>query len=248
MQARKLTDAELAEYRETGWMAYGPILTDQEVSELSDYVTHLAGNLAPGKRPEAMDMAHVGDPYLLGVCANPRILDVVEQLVGPDIVLFASHLICKRTGDGQAVPWHQDATFWPLEPMEVVTLWLAVDESTVENGCMRVVPGTHKQGPIDHQRVADLTANVLDQEVAGVDEQIRRAVDIELRPGECSFHEPYLLHGSNPNNSSKRRCGYTMRFMPATTRLAREQEFYRSHPLYLLRGEDRIGHNRYTKQ
>jgi ectoine hydroxylase-related dioxygenase (phytanoyl-CoA dioxygenase family) len=245
MEARTISPAEMARYQQDGWMVYGPILMPEELEGLRTHVDRLIASLPAGKRPEAMDMAHVGDDFLLGICSHSRILDVVEQFIGPDIALFASHLIAKPKGDGKAVPWHQDSTYWPLEPMRVMTLWLAVDESTVENGCMRVIPGTHRMGPLNHQDVKNLSESVLHLEADPRQIREEDAVDVVLRPGECSFHEPDLLHGSQPNHSEKRRCGYTMRFMPAGTRMRREG-YWEDHPLYLLRGEDRAGVNRYV--
>jgi len=239
-----LTDEQMTQYHRDGYLQYGRILTDEELASIRDYFEDLLERLPSGARPEHMNMPHVGDEFLLSFCSHPRILDVIERFIGPNIVLFASHFICKPKGDGKPVPWHQDATYWPLEPMKVMTLWLAIDDSTVENGCMRVIPGTHKLGPLPHQGVS-LEQYVLDLELPQGAFDESQAVDVELKAGECSFHEPYLIHGSNPNFSDKRRCGYTMRFMPVTTKLLKSPRFP-THPLYLLRGEDKHGNNVYV--
>ena len=133
-------------------MKYGKVLTDGEVVGLREHVDEMVAALAEAQRPEGMDMLHLRDDYMYRICSHPRILDVIEQFIGPNIVLFASHLICKPGGDGKAAPWHQDSTYWPLDPMEVMTMWLAIDEATSENGCMRVIPGTHTLGELAHEQ------------------------------------------------------------------------------------------------
>jgi len=238
MQMRAITDADMAAYRKLGFMLFGPILTRDELGGLRRHVDEMVANLPEGKRPEGMNMPHPDDPYLLELCRHPRILDVIEQFLGPDIVLFASHIICKPGGDGQPVPWHQDSTYWPLDPMRVMTLWLAVDDSTVENGCMRVIPRSHVHGALKHQNVENPGAKVLHLEVGTAQFDESSAVDLEMKAGECSFHEPDLVHGSNPNHSPTRRCGYTIRYMPASARLNLEPGFWENHPLYLVHGRD----------
>src|SRR5205807_3154949 len=121
------------------------IFDEREMAALREHVDQMIAALPEGKRPEEMDRPHFEDPWLFRYLAHPRVLDVIEDFIGPDIVLWSSHFIAKPRGDGKAVPWHTDGSYWGerLEPMKVITLWLAVDESTVENGCMRVIPGSH---------------------------------------------------------------------------------------------------------
>ena len=141
-----VTDEQVAYYNENGYLKYGRIFTQPELDELRDYVDDMIASLPEGKRPEQMDVPHVEHPYLFKYLADPRVLDVIERFIGPDILLWSSHFISKRTSDGLAVPWHQDGVYWGdrLDPMRVITMWLAVDESRIENGCMRVIAGSHK--------------------------------------------------------------------------------------------------------
>jgi len=169
-------------------------------------------------------------------------LDLAEKIIGPDIALFASHYIAKPPGEGQQVLWHQDGSYWPLEPMEVVTGWLAVNESTPENGCMRVIPGTH---------VTDLKTliprkdvpNVLSSEMPleYVDEAL--AVDVVLNPGDISLHHPNLVHASDANTSSSWRKGLTIRYVPTTTQIKRGAD---EPDGILLRGRPVEGINSYV--
>ena len=145
------------------------------------------------------------------------------------------------------VPWHQDGVYWGkmLEPMHVITMWLAVDESKIENGCMRVIPGSHTQQDRRYEPVKR-DNNLFGSEVVDEDINTSKAVDLELEVGECHFHDAWTIHNSSPNVSQKRRCGYTMRYMPADVRF-HGANWHRTHDIYLVQGEDRTGgYNRYA--
>jgi ectoine hydroxylase-related dioxygenase (phytanoyl-CoA dioxygenase family) len=244
-----MTEAQIEQYHREGYTIVRNALPKEDLLALRAHVDQMLANLPEGKRPEHLDMPHKTEPLLMDTCRHPALLDLVQQLLGPNIALFASHMIAKAKGDGLEVPWHQDAEYWELDPMNVATLWLAVDESAVENGCMRVIPGSQTLGPLPHRTAEDKDSKVLDRgvDISGFDPA--SIVDIELQPGDLSFHAPYLVHGSNVNHSDKRRCGYTMRFIPTSTRLVRDgaqSKWWANHPLYLLRGEDRDGVNAYV--
>jgi phytanoyl-CoA hydroxylase len=196
----------------------------------------------PGVRPE-----HLGhdlmtdDPFWVRLVSDPRLLDVAAQFVGPGIALFASHYIAKPPGDGQAVLWHQDAGYWPLDPMDVVTLWLALDDSAPDNGCLRVVPGSHR-GEVHGVRLRTDVDNVLRSEIeADVDEAA--AVDVVVPAGGVSVHHPAIVHGSEPNRSSRWRRGLTIRYIPVTTRILSEGAWPSA---FLLRGPAVDGVNAYN--
>ncbi len=237
MKKIQVSDQDIREYKRDGIVKFSSILTRKELANIRRHIADKINHLPSGIRPEQMDMCHVDDVLLRSLCSNKWILDVIEPFIGPNIVLFASHLISKSKGNGLAIPWHQDATFWPLDPMNVVTLWLAIDNSTLENGCMRVIPGTHHVGQLPHEipEVPD-QGFLFHERLRDVDVDESKAMDVMLTAGEFSLHDHFIVHGSNPNTSRKRRCGYTMRFMPVTTKLDRSQS--PDHPLYLLRGQD----------
>jgi ectoine hydroxylase-related dioxygenase (phytanoyl-CoA dioxygenase family) len=196
----------------------------------------------PDMRPEHLGHTLVkDDPFWVRLVGDDRLLDIAEQFVGPNIALFASHYIAKPPHEGQPVLWHQDGSYWPLEPMEVVTLWLALDDSTPENGCMRVIPGTHTMSLQAVQRRNDV-ANVLSSgmDAALVDEA--QAVDVVLKAGDVSIHHPNIIHGSEPNTSSQWRRGLTIRYIPTTTRITAEQPWPSA---LLLRGHAIPGVNHY---
>jgi Phytanoyl-CoA dioxygenase (PhyH) len=245
------TPEQLAFYQEHGYLKFGRIFTRPEVDALREHVDEMIAALPPGKRPEEMDVPHFTDPWLFRYLADPRVVDVIEQFIGPDIVLWSSHFIAKPGGDGKAVPWHTDGAYWGqrLQPMKVITLWLAVDASTRDNGCMRVLAGSHR-GPaagMDAYEPVDRDNHVFHARLKPelIDEA--RIVDLELEPGECHFHDAWTVHGSSPNRSGQRRCGYTMRYMPADV-VFDPGGWARAHQIYLLRGQDRTGgRNRYTE-
>ena len=243
-----VSDEQVAFYKENGYLKFGRIFTKAELDELRDYVDEMIAALPNDKRPEQMDVPHFEHPFLFKYLAHPHVLDVIERFIGPDIALWSSHFISKRTRDGLAVPWHQDGVYWGkiLEPMHVITMWLAVDESTVENSCMRVIGGSHRLRDLYYENVKDTAKNLFNREVIAEDIDESQRADLELKVGECHFHEAFTLHSSSPNTSQKRRCGYTMRYMPTSCRF-NGVTWKRKHHIYLLRGEDRTeGFNTYT--
>ena len=237
-----VSDGQVDFYREHGYLKFGRIFTTSELDALREYVDGMIASLPEDKRPEQMDVPHFEHPFLFNYLAHPRVLDIIERFIGPDIVLWSSHFISKRSGDGLAVPWHQDGVYWGkrLDPMRVITLWLAVDESVVANGCMRVIAGSHKLRDRRYEGVRNQDENLFAHEVVADDVEQSKIVDLELKIGECHFHDGFTIHGSNPNTSRRRRCGYTMRYMPATVR-CNDPVLNSDHHIYLLRGKDRTG-------
>jgi ectoine hydroxylase-related dioxygenase (phytanoyl-CoA dioxygenase family) len=181
---------------------------------------------------------------------------MVEALIGRDVILWGCQIFCKPGGDGLEVPWHQDGHYWPIRPLATCTVWLALDRSDVENGCLRVIPASHRGRRLhDHLR-EEREDLVLNQRVVGGAFDEARAVDVELEPGEMSMHDVYMIHGSNPNRSPRRRAGVAIRYMPATSLFDRTlmppsaqsgyQVDFSTRPLWLLRGKDRTGRNDFS--
>ncbi|MDP6089881.1 MAG: phytanoyl-CoA dioxygenase family protein [Candidatus Marinimicrobia bacterium] len=173
----------------------------------------------PDLRPELLHTSLViDDPFWVRLVRDERLLDIVEEFIGSNIALFASHYICKPPYDGKPVLWHQDASYWPLKPMEVISIWLAISDSTRKNGCMRVIPKTHKGNLHEYKErndVDNVLGSSIDPEL--VDES--KAVDLELNAGDLSIHHPNIIHGSDANNSSKWRRGLTIRYIPTSTKI-----------------------------
>ncbi len=244
-----LTPREVRGYREAGYLVTGVRLGPERLESLREAVEHVvAAN--PGVRPERLVNVHgagrnpqglVGDPRFLELAREPDILDMVSEVIGPDIILWGCQVFCKPGGDGMAVPWHQDAYYWPIRPLATCTAWVALDDCTVENGCLRVIVGSHReQRVLEHERDDDeglvLNLRVLDAEL---DEA--RAIDVELQAGQLLLLDVFSVHGSNPNRSPKRRAAVAIRYMPGTSHF--DRDLFSPRPLWLLRGEDRTGRN-----
>jgi len=226
------TTPALESFEVNGYAIYRNVIDADLIAEASDHVAWLQEQ-HPDVRPEHLGHIYIrDDPFWVRLIADDRLLDIAAAFIGTDIALFASHYISKPPYSGQQVLWHQDSAFWPLEPMEVVTLWLAVDASTPENGCVRVIPGSHR---MDTAAMRDASAvdNVLGQEIAvEVDES--QALNMVLQPGDVEVHHPKIVHGSLANTSPHRRCGLTIRYIPTSTRITAEEQPYPS--AFLLRG------------
>ena len=233
-------EEHVRQYEEDGYTVFPHVLDPETIRRASDHVEWLMRR-HPDTRPEHFH-SHLmyEDPFWVRLVADDRLLDLVEPILGPNLALYASHYICKPGGDGLPVAWHQDGSYWPLEPMEVVTAWLAVDDSTAENGCMRVIPGSHKWPMMEHTAVEGRA--VLPEGVTVSAEAEARAVDLEIPAGGVSLHHPLLVHGSSPNISPKRRCGLTIRYIPTTTRITGDKP----RKTFLLRGMAVPGINTYA--
>jgi non-heme Fe2+,alpha-ketoglutarate-dependent halogenase len=145
------------------------------------------------------------------------ILGAVEDIIGPDILLWSSSFFIKEARDPAFVSWHQDATYWGLSEPDVVTAWVALSESSSESGAMRMVPGTHHEQVAHRDTFAHDNLLSRGQEIA-VDVDESRAVDIVLRPGEMSLHHVRIFHGSPANRSGDRRIGFALRYIPTRVR------------------------------
>ncbi|MFC6878594.1 MULTISPECIES: phytanoyl-CoA dioxygenase family protein [Actinomadura] len=231
---RPAFDADpMRRYETDGYAIFRNVL-DAELIEEADRHVRWLQERHPDRTGE--DLSHdlvAKDPFWVRLVSDDRLLDVAQRFVGPDIALFASAYISKPPFTGKPVLWHQDGAFWPLDPMRVVTLWLAVDRSTPENGCLRVIPGSHKEVLHEVRERGDAGAVFGVESAAGVDES--EAADLVLEPGDVEVHHPNIMHGSEANDSPYRRCGLTIRYIPTSTRIIEEPLPYPS--ALLLRGE-----------
>ncbi len=170
--------------------------------------------------------------YLLA----PTVLDLVESIIGPNIVLWSSHFISKDPFIGRATPWHEDSTYWTgrLDRYDkLVTVWLALDDVDTGNGCMQVIPGSHLKGGFSSYHNVDASKNTFSTEISDID--LTNAVAFELHRGECSLHDGRIQHGAHANESPRRRLGYTMRYLSAEVEVVAERNV--GHRLWLARGK-----------
>jgi ectoine hydroxylase-related dioxygenase (phytanoyl-CoA dioxygenase family) len=193
------------------------------------------------KLSDELDTPHFRDRRLLDFLLSDEVLDTVEPLIGPDIALWTSHFISKEPVTGRSTPWHEDSAYWNGRLSEydrIVTVWLALSPSNRDNGCMRVIPGSHLDGGFSDYVPTDKTVQTFHAEIPGVDES--RAVDFELRRGEFSMHDGRIVHGAKPNTSQVRRTGYTMRYFPASVKVMPVEQ-NAGWKIWLARGEDTAG-------
>ncbi|MEO6435695.1 MAG: phytanoyl-CoA dioxygenase family protein [Tepidisphaeraceae bacterium] len=238
----RLSPEQVAFFRQEGYLrCTEAVLPESKFTRLRDHFEQKLLRLPEGFRPEGMDVPHFTDTKLFEWLFADEVLDLVEPIIGPDIALFSSHFICKPRGNGKRVPWHEDSFYWRgmIEPMEVATVWLAIDPSTRENGCMNVIPRTHDNGFSDYDPV-DPATSVFATEIRKAQMDATKSVALELAPNQASLHDARLIHGSDANTSTLRRCGYTMRFMSTRVKFNHEKAGA-SHNIYLARGCDHAG-------
>lgn len=233
MAATGLSQEDLERYRERGYDFPVRAFPPPEIEALYARYRAWAGTITGRNNQKP----HLLFPWLAQLVRDACILDSVEEILGPDLLCWSSQFFAKPAGDPGYVSWHQDGTYWGLSSPEVVTAWLAFTPSTPESGCMRVIPGTHRETAPHADTFAPDNLLSRGQEIA-VDVDLGRAVDIVLQPGEMSLHHVLIFHGSEPNRSALPRIGYAMRFIP--TRVAKVAGLRESATL--VRGTDRFGH------
>jgi hypothetical protein len=215
---RTLTAEQVAAFNRDGYLKGIRIFSPQEMAGIREYFDELlARTLAAGGDSYSISTAHLRYGRVYDLLTQPRIVACVKDLLGENAIAWGSHFFCKMPGDGKRVSWHQDASYWPLTPSKAVTAWLAIDDADAGNACMRFIPGSHVLGHLTYTLSENDEANVLNQTVAGV-EQLGEPVLVELKAGEISIHSDLLLHGSEANQSARRRCGLTLRYCAADVR------------------------------
>lgn len=246
-----LSEAQIASYREHGYVIPDFRLSDSLLDDLRADQKRLVE-----RHPDFRDICPnllAYDLRFLEVARTPEILDMVGQVIGPDFALWNSSLFSKPARNGQRTPWHQDGQYWPIRPLATCTVWIALDDSTTENGCLRVIPGSHHERRLRAHRSLDADDVTLGQELDPSEYDPATAEDIVLEAGQMSLHDVYLLHSSEANHSSQPRRGMTLRFMPTTSVLDRDLATKLAHELnvldhadrtlFLMRGADRSGLN-----
>ena len=258
-----LSQDQIDQYHEEGYLIPDFQLPMDVVSEMRkemDFLIEANPQLTADALfvPHAPQGNHQGlksprkDKWLSFACRN-EIVDMVSQLIGEGVALWGTTVFGKPAHNGKATPWHQDGQYWPIRPLASCTVWIAMDDVRPENGCMRVIAGSHKDPELlkHHKNMSnDLTLN---QELDDDQYDLDKAVDMVLKPGQMSFHDINIVHGSNHNTSSKRRAGYVLRFMPTSSHFDREigRQFeqgskavnFSDRPVFLLRGTDICGLN-----
>jgi hypothetical protein len=246
-----LSETQIETYHERGYVIPAFRLSQAVVDDLrADHARLVERN--PAFRNYCPNLLAY-DLRFLEIARMREILEMVGQVLGPDFALWNSSLFAKPAGDGQRTPWHQDGQYWPIRPLATCTVWIALDDSTPENGCLRVIPGSHRERRLCGHHTVDADDVTLNQELLPSEYDAAQAADIVLEPGQMSLHDIYLLHGSEANRSPRPRRGMTLRYMPTSSHfdraLARHQSEemglvdHSDRTLYLMSGVDRCGRN-----
>ena len=254
----KMSNEQLAYYKENGYIFPDFKLPDDLTHRLQSGIDSAIQRLGDKFKPEDIPNPHfldfssegVSNPFM-EVASHPGILDLVEQIIGPDIILWIARVFCKPSITGREVPWHQDGEYWPMRPLETCTVWIALDEVTTKNGCMRFIPGSHDAGLYRHH-MSDRKDLVLNLELDDDQFDESKPVNVELAPGAISMHHVKIIHGSHANTSASRRAALVLRYMPASSHYDRSlvnHDRFKSpfnlteQPLMLMRGSDVSGKN-----
>jgi ectoine hydroxylase-related dioxygenase (phytanoyl-CoA dioxygenase family) len=234
----RLSPEQIAQFEKDGYVLYHqPVFAAEKFARLKAIFEEDLQRYSEAE----LDMIHTRDDRLMEFLLSDEVLNLVEPVVGPNIGLWASHLICKEPFTGKATPWHEDSAYWNgrVSTMAgICTVWLAIDPATAENGCMRVIPGSQENGFSDYEAV-DASENIFGAQIRPDQVDESRAVYFELQPNECSLHEGRLIHGARANTSATRRAGYTMRYFPTTSKVYPEKN--PGHKIWLARGTDLAG-------
>ncbi len=239
--ATPLTTVEIANFREQGYLPARPVLSAGEVAHyrgcLEAFEAEQGATL--GELPgQLRAKTHLLFPWMDQLARHPAVLDVVEGLIGPDILIYHVTTWLKEPGSASYVSWHQDATYFGLEPADEVTAWVALSDSSEASGCVRVLPGSHLEGQRPHE-AGPTAGNLLSngQFVPGVAAD-EAGIALEVPTGHLSVHHTYLMHASGPNQTAERRIGFGISYIPTRVRHLGETRL----TAMLVRGEDRYGH------
>lgn len=234
-----LSTAQIAHYNARGYITPIDVFSDAEISTIRSYFDELLPKaLAAGWNSYEIVNWHKHCRGVWDIVTQPRILDLVQDLLGDTLILRHSHFFAKLPGDGKRVSWHQDASYWPISPSKVVSAWLALDDVDVGNAAMQVIPGSHLHAQLPFSDSTEDEHNVLNQTVSTAEGYGEAPVALELRAGQMSLHSDWILHSSELNQSTRRRCGLAMRFLAADVRAFHG---WNAHSI-VCRGDDPSGH------
>jgi non-haem Fe2+, alpha-ketoglutarate-dependent halogenase len=240
MKDHKLTPAQVHQFKQDGFLT-GLRAVDAETSRRHQALyNELEKTEGREKCQIGLIDRHFDLPFVWEIASNPVILDSIESLIGSDFMLMSTHFFCKYGPTEKFVAWHQDVTYWGIEPEIAISAWYAVDDVDAGNGVMQAIPGSHRAGIVEHG-TAGSAGNLLsvNQEVSVTKEEAAKAVDLTLKAGEFSLHDGLTLHGSQPNRSTRRRCGVTNVYIPSYVKQVRKHSSGEYWSGVMMRGLNR---------
>jgi ectoine hydroxylase-related dioxygenase (phytanoyl-CoA dioxygenase family) len=251
-----LTESQINEYKQNGFVIPDFVMPENILLKIEERHNKLLKTYPEFKNYCPAVLSY--DEGFLDFCKNEIILNFVEQLIGPNFALWNSSFFAKPAINGHATPWHQDGQYWPIRPLATCTVWLAIDDATIENGCLRFIKGSHIDQKLKAHNINNDKNLTLNQELVKEEYDEKKAVNLILKRGQISLHDVYLVHGSEANNSPKARRAITMRFMPTSSlfdhKLARDNQLfsklnvnkYSDRKVFHARGIDISGKNNLT--
>lgn len=206
-----LSQSQIESYHRDGFLCPLPVLPPEDLGRFQAGFAELEAE--HGREIRRMGQPHLFFPWAYDLATHPRVLDAVEGLLGPTLLVSGTLILCKLPGDSGYVAWHQDSVYsgWHLTP--TTSAWIALSPSLPENGCMRVIPGSHHDGLQQHAE-GHHDGNILQRgEEVRVEVDESKAHDMALQPGEMSLHESNIIHGSGQNRSAMKRIGFIIRYV-----------------------------------
>jgi ectoine hydroxylase-related dioxygenase (phytanoyl-CoA dioxygenase family) len=250
---------EIAAYHRDGFVVPRHRLTSTQQAQLQRLTGQLLAD-NPYLQDTPLTCPHVPNSGVQGLKSSPEwlkasthtaILDMMEQLLGPDLILWGSNLFYKRAMEGPATPWHRDGAHWVMRPLVTVSVWIAVTDSTLDNGCLQFIPGSHASGKLGEHYDATEAGLIFPGTIRAHEFDETAAQDIEVEAGQMVLFDAFTIHGARANRGTRPRGGYSLRFMPATCHFHHEAAVRRdtpgsgqhTRPLILVRGVDRAGND-----
>lgn len=235
---KRLTETQIADYRRDGFAAPVPVLSAEEVQR------HRAGLEAfEASTGKPLDFPERSKSHLLfdwadTIAHHPAVLDAVEDLIGPDILVYHLTMHIKEAQTDAFVEWHQDDDYFHLDPPEHVTAWVALSEASEQAGCMRMIPGSPQEGLVPHSEKP--AEDHLIRLGKGIHDRFADddGVSVPLHAGEMSLHNTHTIHSSGPNRSDDRRIGVGISYIPAHVKPQNEPH----SSALLVRDTDRYGY------
>jgi ectoine hydroxylase-related dioxygenase (phytanoyl-CoA dioxygenase family) len=227
-----LSREQVSQYRRDGFLFPLPALSKDEAREARRQLEALETRLGGALRRSSVIQPHLHFRWAYELVKHERVLEAVESIIGPDILVHTTSIFSKSPRDAAYVAWHQDGHYWRLGAPHLVSAWIALSDSRPDNGCMRVIPGTHSRRlpHNEHKHSDNMLATGL---TLGVEVDEPQAVDVTLKVGEMSLHHVNAVHGSSPNRSGTRRIGFAIRYVSPEVSQRLEH-----HAVVLVRGCD----------
>jgi Phytanoyl-CoA dioxygenase (PhyH) len=234
--ARTLTAAQVTHFRQQGWLAPLRAIDAAQAADCAASIADYEAKMGESANRSLKIKGHLAMPRLVEVGRSPGILDALEDLIGPDIMLFGASIFAKRGNDRAYVSWHQDSAYFGLDPHEEVTAWVAFTHSNAANGALQVLPRTHLGPDLVHEETYAPDNMLARGQSLHIDDETS-AVTIELEPGEFSLHHERTAHGSKQNRTAAPRIGFAFFYIPTHVRSTIGRR-----TATLVRGVDRYGH------